>query len=104
MNKAMRHILPLIVFLIASADSYGEQQRTPYGDYPEWNSAYGICRQNIGEREAEIAIERYFESKGFTVRNMRHKERFIEADIYKDRRLYDKVIFDRKTGRIRSIY
>ena len=104
MRKILTNILPFIVLLAAAADGYGGQHSAPYGDYPEWNSAYGICRVDLGTREAEIAIERYFAIKGFRVRNMRHRERFVEADIYKDRLLYDKILFDRKTGRIRSIY
>lgn len=104
MKKAMRYVLPLIVLLITAANGYAAERAMPYGDYPQGNSAYGMCRENLGPKEAEIAIEKYFASKGLRATNMRHKDRFVEADIYRDNRLYDKILFDRKTGRIRSIY
>ena len=100
----MRYILSVIVLLFAVASWSAGEHSAPYGDYPRWNSAYGICRENLGPREAETAIERYFATKGLRATNMRHKDRFIEADIYRDNRLFDKILFDRKTGRIRSIY
>lgn len=104
MKRAMHYILPVIVFLITSANGYAGEHTTPYGGYPQGDSAYGICKENLGPKEAETAIEKYFAGKGLRAANMRHKDRFIEADIYKDNRLYDKVLFDRKTGRIRSTY
>jgi hypothetical protein len=101
----MRHVMPVILFLFTAVPVFaGTVGGTPYGDYPHWHSAYGICRDNFGPREAEIALERYFASKGLRAENMRHKDRFIVADIYRGDRLFDKVLFDRKTGRIRSIY
>jgi hypothetical protein len=42
--------------------------------------------------------------RGYQVGHVRHKGRFIEAEIYDRNRLVDKVLFDRKTGRIRSVY
>lgn len=104
MIKVVRNILPIIALLAVAAEGYGGQHSAPYGDYPEWNSAYGICRVDLGTREAEMAIQKYFASRGFTVRNIRHRERFVEADVYKDRLLFDKILFDKKTGRVRSIY
>jgi len=101
----MRYVTPFILFLLTSVTvSAGTDAGMPYGDYPNWHSAYGICKQNLGPREAEIAIERYFASKGLRAENIRHRDRFTVADIYKGDRLFDKILFDRKTGRIRSIY
>ncbi len=101
----MRFLLPVIVFLMsvttlrAAADNM-----TPYGDYSKWCSAYGMCKENLGPKEAEDAIEGYFASKGLKVKNVRHKGRFVEAEIYKNDKRFDKILFDRKTGRIRSTY
>jgi hypothetical protein len=102
-KKAMRYVLPLIVLLITAANGYAAERSVRYGDYPEGDGAYGICRVSMGPKEAEIAIEKYFAARGLQATNMRHRDRFVVADIYRDNRLYDKILFDRKTGRIRSI-
>jgi hypothetical protein len=75
-----------------------------YGDYAQWCTVYGTRTNDIGPKEAEQVIERYFASKGLRVTNINHKGRFIEAEIYKDGRRLDVILFDRKTGRIRSTY
>jgi hypothetical protein len=100
----MLFVLPLIALLVTAANGYAAERGMPYGDYPRGNSAYGVCSENMDPKEAEIAIEKYFATKGFQATHMRHKGRFIEADIYRGNLLYDKILFDRKTGRIRSIY
>lgn len=101
----MRYILPAIAFAITLIVVYATSEGvTPYGDYSQWCSAYGICKEDLGPQEAENIMGRYFASKGLTAANIRHKGRFIEADIYKGNRPFDKVLFDRKTGRIRSTY
>ena len=51
-----------------------------------------------------IALDRYYRDKGYRVGTIYHKGRFIEAEIFKNNREVDKVLFDRKTGRLRSIY
>ncbi len=94
-------ILALPVAPIAHA---AEDNVTPYGDYCQWYSIYGVCKETLKPLEAMDAIEKYYAEKGIKAVNMQHKGRFIETDIYKDERLIDKVLFDRKTGRIRSIY
>ncbi len=104
MKAATRYVVPLMVLLFSALNGYAAEHGMPYGDYPLWNSAYGICSENMNPRDAEVAIEKYFAIKGLRAANMRHKGRFIEADVYRDSQLYDKIIFDRKTGRIRSIY
>jgi hypothetical protein len=76
----------------------------PYGDYSDWCSAYGICKESLGPKQAEKAIIVYFETKGLRAKNMRHRDRFIEADIYRENKMVDKILFDRKTGRMRSTY
>ncbi|MDA8433306.1 MAG: hypothetical protein M0Z60_10150 [Nitrospiraceae bacterium] len=82
----------------------GDESVTPYGDYCKDCTIYGTCKEIITPREAVIALERYYRLKGYRVGTIYHKGRFIEADIFKDNRRVDKVLFDRKTGRVRSIY
>jgi hypothetical protein len=51
-----------------------------------------------------IALNRYYSERGYRVGTIYHKGRFIEAEIFKHNRRVDVVLFDRKTGRLRSIY
>jgi hypothetical protein len=99
-------ILTLLLFTI-SVDTgylYAQEHRTPYGEYQDWCGAYGVCKEDMSPREAEMAIERYFSSKGLRVGRIQHRGRFIEAEVYRGNRLTDRIIFDRKTGRMRSVY
>lgn len=101
----MRYAVFAIILLAFLAVVYSASGGvTPYGDYSEWCCVYGVCKEKLDPNQAEIVIERYFASRGLIAAHMRHKGRFVEADIYKKDRLFDKIIFDRKTGRMRSIY
>ena len=102
----MRYILSAIVFLMMTAPPLyaASEGVTPYGDYAQWYSAYGMCKKDLGPKEAEQLIESYFTSKGLRALNFQHKGRFIEADIYRNNRRFDTILFDRKTGRMRSTY
>ncbi|HXX53068.1 MAG TPA: hypothetical protein VEI28_00715 [Thermodesulfovibrionales bacterium] len=76
-----------------------------YSDYVEWwCTVYGTRTNDIEPQEAEQFIEKYFASKGLKAANIRHKGRFIEADIYRNDKRLDVILFDRRTGRIRSTY
>jgi hypothetical protein len=77
---------------------------TPYGDYCKDCKTYGVCKTILSPNKASSALIEHYRNKGYTVGKVRHKGRFIEADIYKDNLHVDKVLFDRKTGRLRSIY
>ena len=92
------------VFLTTLTASAFERVITPYGDYCKECTSYGVCGSVIPVKESVNAISRYYQKKGYTVGNIRHKGRFIEVDVYKDGKQVDKVLFDRKTGRLRSIY
>ena len=92
------------LFLLIGVTAYAWNNRvTPYGDYCRECATYGTCKSILPLREAVAAIGQYYRDKGCTVGRMWHKGRFIEAEIYQDNRLVDKVLFDRKTSRIRSI-
>lgn len=76
---------------------------TPYGDYCSCSN-YGICKKELNHKQAVKAIMSYFKKKNLFVRNISAERRFVKADIYRGEKLVDRVIFDRKTGRLRSIY
>ena len=99
-----KNIFITALFLSIGLSAYaGQDAVTPYGDYCKECATYGTCKDPIPPQAAIVAIENYYRERGYTVGKVRHKGRFIEAEIYEDNRLVDKVLFDRKTGRIRSI-
>lgn len=105
----MKRLLVLLIligsfFLMVRTAGAFDRIITPYGDYCKECTSYGVCRQVIPVKESISAISKYYRNKGYTVGNIYHKGRFIEADIYKNGKQVDKVLFDRKTGRLRSIY
>jgi hypothetical protein len=93
-----------LLLTIQTAVSAEDNSVTPYGDYCKDCTIYGTCKEVITPRDAVIALDRYYRLKGYRVGTIYHKGRFIEAEIYKNNRQVDKVLFDRKTGRLRSIY
>jgi len=78
-----------------------------YGSYP-----YGESGRRYGERmavshsqEARRLLKDFFSRRDVRIGDIRERALFFEADI-RDRRgtLVDKVIIDKRTGRIRSMY
>ena len=50
-------------------------------------------------------LKEYFSKKDVRIGEIRERKLYFEADILdKDNRVVDKVIVDKRTGRIRSIY
>lgn len=99
-KKILITALFLLVWVPANA---GNDRVTPYGDYCRECATYGTCKTILPLNDAVTAIMQYYNDKGCRVGRMWHKGRFIEAEIYRGDRLVDKVLFDRKTSRIRSI-
>lgn len=94
-----------VIFLTFDAsDAFGQGGVTPYGDYCRDCAAYGYCKKLVSQQEAVKSIENYYKGKKCTVRDVVHKGRFVEAAVYSNGVLVDRVVFDRKTGRLRSIY
>ena len=82
-------------------------ERSPYGDYcPGYKRGwYGAKIAVKTAKEAKKILQEYFKNEPVLIGNIKEREWFFEADI-KDRNnnLIDKVIIDKRTGRIRSIY
>jgi PBP1b-binding outer membrane lipoprotein LpoB len=103
--KMLKKATITLLFFSSCLSAYaGVDTVTPYGDYCKECATYGTCKVTLAPDEAIAAMEQYYQDKGYKVREVRHKGRFIEAEIYEGKRLVDKVLFDRKNGRIRSIY
>ena len=96
---------------ILTADIHAETKKeepekgvTPYGVSCPLCGEYGYCKKEVKHEEAVKALEKYYKEKGMTVAITKKEGRFIEADVYKDKDLVDRVVLDCKTGKIRSIY
>ena len=81
-----------------------ERGVTPYGDFCPRCNLYGVGKKPVTHQVAMEALNDYFRQKGLTVRNIHGMGRFLKVDIYRDGRLVDRILFDRRTGRIRSIF
>jgi hypothetical protein len=100
------HVCITAVLLVSavSLSAADDGPVTPYGDHCGECTTYGTVREPISLPEAMHALKKYYELRGCEVGILRHKGRFIEAGIYREGKQVDKVIFDRRTGRLRSIY
>jgi len=88
----------------ASAAAAGEQPVTPYGDHSKDCTIYGTGKVLIPLPAAIHGLKKYYEARGYSVGIVHHRGRFIEAEIFRNDRQVDKVLFDRVSGRVRSIY
>jgi len=103
MFQAINVVILVLLVASGSAQAFPEYV-TPYGDYCREYNNYGSFREAIPLPEAMKAIDRYYREKGYQIRAVTSRGRFIEVVVYKNDRQVDKVIFDRKTGRLRSVY
>ena len=83
------------------------RDRRPYGGYcqgPRWGW-YGARNPVKTIEETNSLLKRYFEGQDVVIGKITEREWYFEADI-KDKKdnLVDRVIVDKRTGRIRSIY
>ena len=85
----------------------GWRDRRPYGGYCQGPRGgwYGAKNPVKTADEARSLLKRYFEDQDVIIGKITEKEWYFEADI-KDKKkiLVDRVIVDKRTGRIRSIY
>jgi uncharacterized membrane protein len=95
--------MPLVP-LSTSFAWHHEKPVTPYGDFCRMCSVYGSCRSTMSHEEAKRALINYYHKKGLGVELDRKRGRFIRAKIRDKKGVVDIIIFDRKTGRVRSIY
>ena len=79
----------------------------PYGDYYPGHreGRYGARKAVKTEGEARNILRKYFSPRKATIGEIKERDWFFEAEI-KDRnnKPVDRVIIDKRTGRIRSIY
>ena len=106
--KKFAGLLIFLVFMGATTVEVhawpGGKPVTPYGDYCPLCTQYGNCKTIMTHEDAKRAMLNYYHKKGFEVELERKTGRFIRAKIKEQGKVIDVIIFDRRTGRIRSIY
>ncbi len=100
-------ILPVVffIFLGSSAHAIAAEREpvTPYGDSCPLCGDYGYCNKQPTHKKAVAALEEYYREKGLHVTVKKQDGRFLEAEVYKDKKMVDRILLDLKTGLIRSI-
>jgi hypothetical protein len=106
--KHLTILIALCAFLLASGTTVSAWQKrkpvTPYGDFCPRCGKYGTCKKTMSTKDAEKAMKDYYHKKRYNVEIENNRGRFIRAKIKDKGKVIDVIIFDRKTGRIRSIY
>ncbi|RJQ51316.1 MAG: hypothetical protein C4526_10035 [Nitrospiraceae bacterium] len=95
-------LLALIVFEVPAWPQ--EKSVTPYGDFCPQCGKYGTCQTIMTGYDSEKALKDYYRKKGLAVEIEKTGKQFIRARIYDNKGMVDTIIFDRGTGRVRSIY
>lgn len=102
----------LLIFLASAVFFQGisvaqTQDAPPQGDFRKAQSEtrYGEKRPVTSIDEAKKKLNEYVANKDLRIEEITEKELFFEAEI-RDRKnkIVDKVILDKRTGRIRSIF
>ena len=84
-----------------AADAQGG--KSPYGGARD--GLYGEKKEVTTAEEAKRVLKDYFIKKDVKIGEVTEKELYFEAEIRDNKdNLIDKVIIDKRTGRIRSIY
>jgi len=78
--------------------------KTPYGDYCSRISRYGTHKSLIDIKRAKEALHHYYGAKGLKIEIISQKGRFLKAAIKEQDQVVDIIIFDRRSGRIRTVY
>ena len=102
----------LLSFFVAAVCTFSiplvhAKDASPYGDYKKGaaDTGYGEKRPVTTVEDARKVLAAYFAKKDVRIGEIREQELFFEAEILdKNDNLVDKVIVDKRTGRIRSTY
>lgn len=100
--------LALLASGSAGAMDHDGQDHHPYGGYcqgPRWGW-YGAPSQVKTAHDARAHLEKYFEGQDVVIGPVTRRGRWhFQAEIRdRDNALLDRVVIDKRTGRIRSLY
>lgn len=111
----MKWLVFLIVLIGLAAPTMAQEQRNgsertgsrPYGDYcysSRWGW-YGAKRRVGSVSEAKSLLQDYYADDDVSIGKIVRKQDYFQAEIRDTKnKIIDRVIVDRRTGRIRSIY
>lgn len=77
---------------------------TPYGDSCDRVNHYGVHKKMLDIKRVKEALKHYYAQKSLDIEILNSSGRFIKTIVKDKDKVVDTIIFDRKTGRIRSIY
>jgi hypothetical protein len=100
-------ITALLLLPVSEAFSDSKRGRrpvTPYGDFCKQCTQYGTCKSRMSHDDSKKAMMDYYHKKGLIVEIENKRGRFIKAKVKDKDEVVDVIIFDRRTGRLRSIY
>ncbi len=81
----------------------GKNEKYPYGG--SRGGIYGEKRSVSSKEEAAKILKDFFADRAVTIGEISEKDLYYEAEVLdKNGKIVDKVIVDKRTGRIRSIY
>jgi len=97
-------LIGLFIFIPSLYASEAGKAIIPYGDFCTKMNRYGTHAEMMDHQSAVHALHHYFHKKGVDVRIVDEGSRFIKAQILENEKVIDTILFDRRTGRMRSIY
>jgi hypothetical protein len=107
-NKLLMTVIFLFTISVAGLSAIHAFDRgnsiTPYGDFCKHVSHYGMHKSVISMKHAKEALLHYYGNKGLHVEIESKQGRFLKAKIHNGKQTVDIKIFDRHSGRVRSIY
>jgi hypothetical protein len=95
----------VIAISVVIPAAYAGDRHDGFYPYGASGHRYGQRKAVSNSQEARRLLKDYFSRRDVRIGDLRERELFFEADM-RDRRgaLVDKVIIDKRTGRIRSMY
>jgi hypothetical protein len=94
---------PFDISTFSGSRAYAGDGRYPYGGSKR--GKYGERRNVMTEDEARMIMKEYFPDKDYKIGKLKNKDFYFEADVTdKHGRVIDRVIIDKRSGRIRSVY
>jgi hypothetical protein len=97
-------LLSLFLFIKEGYALHDKKTVIPYGDFCDRVSKYGIHKHMLNTEQVEQALKHYFGEKGLNFEIISSRGRFAKVVIKDKNDIVDTIIFDRHTGRIRSVH